>query len=200
MRNRVGVLALQGAFALHVEACESLGFDAVEVRTPEQLATVDRLIVPGGESTTMSMMLDRNEMRDPIAERLGQGMPAFGTCAGMILLAVAVSDGRSDQTSFAAIDIDVRRNGYGRQNQSFSDALDISALAAEGSPGTQGASFHAVFIRAPMVERVGADVEVLAQYDGQPVLCQQNSVLVSSFHPELSPDRALHRYFCSLPL
>ncbi len=190
MTTRVGVLALQGAFRAHLDACAELGVDAVEVRTASQLDGCDRVIIPGGESTTMSMMLDRNELREPLAERLDQGMPAFGTCAGMILLATEVSDGRPDQKSFGAIDIAVQRNGYGRQNQSFSDALAISVLSTD--------AFHAVFIRAPRVERVGDGVEVLASYDGDPVLCQQGSVLVSAFHPELSPDRRLHRYFCEL--
>lgn len=192
MSNRIGVLALQGAFALHVEACTELGHDAIEVRTEAQLDTVDRIIIPGGESTTMSMMLDRNALRDPLAHRLADGMPAFGTCAGMILLATDVTDGRPDQESFAAIDIGVQRNGYGRQNQSFSDDLVIDQI----QDPDQG--FHAVFIRAPRVERVGPDVEVLASYGGDPVLCQQNVILVSAFHPELSPDRRLHRYFCDL--
>ena len=189
MTTRVGVLALQGAFAAHLEACAELGVDAVEVRTASQLDDCDRVIIPGGESTTMSMMLDRNELREPLAARLADGMPAFGTCAGMIMLATDVSDGRADQKSFASIDIGVQRNGYGRQNQSFSDELAIEGIAED---------FHAVFIRAPRVERVGDDVEVLASYDGDVVLCQQNNVLVSSFHPELSPDRRLHRYFCEL--
>lgn len=192
MVNRIGVLALQGAFALHVAACEDVGHEAIEVRTAEQLATVDRLIIPGGESTTMSMMLDINELRDPIADRLADGMPAFGTCAGMILLATDVSDGRPDQRSFSSIDIGVRRNGYGRQNQSFSDSLAIEGLDEPVD------DFHAVFIRAPRVERVGDDVEVLASYGGDPVLCRQKSVLVTAFHPELSSDRRLHRYFCDL--
>jgi len=192
MTNRVGVLALQGAFALHVDACTEIGVEAIEVRTPEQLDTVDRLIIPGGESTTMSMMLDLNHIRQPIADRLADGMPAFGTCAGMILLATDVSDGRADQVSFGAIDIGVKRNGYGRQNQSFSDEMAITGI------DEQQDAFHAVFIRAPRVERVGDGVAVLATYDDDVVLCQQDSILVSSFHPELSPDRRLHRYFCSL--
>lgn len=142
----------------------------------------------------MSMMLDRNGLREPIAQRLSAGMPVFGTCAGMILLADEVSDGRDDQVSFGAINLAVKRNGYGRQNQSFSDEIFIEGLddAATG--------FHAVFIRAPLVETVGEGVQVLASHDGAAVLCQQNSVLVAAFHPELSPDRRLHRYFCSLPL
>ncbi len=192
MSNRVGVLALQGAFALHLDACRELGYEAIEVRTPAQLESVDRLIIPGGESTTMSMMIERNGVRDALAERLAAGMPAFGTCAGMILLAAAVSDGRPDQTSFAAIDIDVRRNGYGRQNQSFSDDVFIDAI------DDADVGFHAVFIRAPRVERVGPSAEVLVSYGGDPVLCRQDAVLVSAYHPELSSDHRLHRYFCEM--
>jgi 5'-phosphate synthase pdxT subunit len=177
---------------MHVQACTELGLDAIEVRTEAELDTVDRVIIPGGESTTMSMMLDLNNIREPLAARLADGMPAFGTCAGMILLATDVADGRPDQKSFSSIDIGVKRNGYGRQNQSFSDDLRIDAIAnpADG--------FHAVFIRAPRVERVGEGVDVLVSHGGDPVLCQQKSVLVSAFHPELSSDLRLHRYFCDL--
>lgn len=187
--DRVGVLALQGAFARHVEACAAVGAEAVEIRTPDQLREVERLILPGGESTTISMMLDRNGLRKPLADRLRDGMPVFGTCAGMILLAADVVDGRSDQQGFAAIDIGVRRNGYGRQNQSFSASIDVDGFDD---------SLHAVFIRAPVVEWVGPGVEVLASHDGDPVLCRSGPVLVSSFHPELSTDRRLHGYFCAL--
>ena len=189
MPDTVGVLALQGAFARHVDACRELGFDAIEVRTAEQLDHVDRLILPGGESTTISMMIDRNDLRDPLAARLAEGMPVFGTCAGMILLAADVVDGRPDQESFAAIDIGVRRNGYGRQNQSFSDRIQVVGMDTP---------FHAVFIRAPLVEWVGPGVEVLATHEDVPVLCRAGLVLVSSFHPELAPDRRLHGYFCDL--
>ena len=192
MSAPVGVLALQGAFALHLRACRELGHEAIEVRTPAQLDAVDRLVIPGGESTTMSMMLERNGLFDPLAERLAAGMPAFGTCAGMILLASDISDGRPDQRKFSMIDIAVRRNGYGRQNQSFSDDISISGLHEPLE------DFHAVFIRAPRVERVGDSAEVLASYDGDPVLCRQDSVVVAAFHPELSSDRRLHRYFCEI--
>lgn len=189
MGQTIGVLALQGAFARHVEAFVELGFDAIEVRTAEQLSQIDRLTIPGGESTTMSMMLDRNELREPIAARIADGMPVFGTCAGMILLAADVSDGRPDQKSFGALDISVRRNGYGRQNQSFSTDLDITGLDEP---------MHATFIRAPVVERLGDTVEALAYADDKPVVCRSGSVLVTAFHPELSMDRRLHRYFCEL--
>lgn len=189
MTNLVGVLALQGAFGLHVDALDALGVESKLIRVESDLAGVDRLIIPGGESTTMSMMLDRNDLREPLAARIGDGLPVFGTCAGMILLAVDVSDGRADQVGFSAVDIGVRRNGYGRQNQSFTTELPVPVLDA---------AIPAVFIRAPRVERVGDGVDVLAKLDGDPVLCRSGSVLVSSFHPELSQDRRLHRYFCDL--
>ncbi len=183
----IGVLALQGASALHLEALRALGVAAVAVRTPAELAEVDALVLPGGESTTISMMLERNELFEPIAERLAAGLPAFGTCAGMILLADGVLDGRPDQRSFGAIDVDVRRNAFGRQVDSFEADLDVTGL--DGGP------FPAVFIRAPVIERAGQDVEVLAAVDGRPVLCRQGPVMVAAFHPELSDDLRLHRAF-----
>ena len=183
---KVGVLALQGAFASHVATLTDAGAMPIEVRRPDDLAEVDALVVPGGESTTMSMLLDISELRAPLADRLADGMPTFGTCAGMILLAVEVLDGRSDQRSLGAIDLDVRRNGYGRQVDSFETDLEV-----DGLDGT----FHGVFIRAPVVERVGPDVEVLAEVDGRPVLCRQGNVIVSAFHPELAGDARIHRRF-----
>lgn len=191
MTGDVGVLALQGAFAKHVEALGRCGVDAFEVRTAEQLDRCQALVVPGGESTTMLNLLATFDLVDPLAKLLADGMPTFGTCAGMILLAASVSDGRDDQISFGAIDLDVRRNGYGRQIDSFEADLAVEAI---GPP-----DLRAVFIRAPVVERVGAEVEVLAvedRGDGPvPVLCRQGPVLVSSFHPELVDDDRLHRYF-----
>jgi 5'-phosphate synthase pdxT subunit len=183
----VGVLALQGAVARHARALERLGVRPVEVRTAEDLATVDALILPGGESTAMSKLLDANELFDPVAERLAAGMPALGTCAGMILLASDVLDGRPDQRSFGAIDIDVRRNAFGRQVDSFETDLVVAGL--------DEAPVHAVFIRAPVVERVGHDVEVLAEVDLRPVACRQGVVTVTAFHPELSPDLRVHELF-----
>lgn len=135
----------------------------------------------------MVKLLETFELDEPLAKLLAAGMPTFGTCAGMILLASSISDGRPDQRCFDAIDIDVRRNGYGRQINSFEADLDVDIL---GRP-----SLRAVFIRAPLVERAGAEVEVLARYEGVPVLCRQDHVLVSSFHPELTDDDRLHRYF-----
>jgi len=181
------VLAVQGAFALHAEALARCGLAPVEVRRADQLAEVDALVMPGGESTTMSKLMNAFELTEPLGKRLADGMPVFGTCAGMILLAGRISDGRPDQISFGAIDIDVRRNGYGRQVDSFEADLDIPAVG--------GPPVRAVFIRAPVVERVGPAVEVLAEVGGIPVLCRQGPILVASFHPELSGDDRLHQLF-----
>lgn len=185
----VGVLALQGAFAAHRQALAQLGADAREVRTADQLAAVEGLVIPGGESTTMAMLLDRTGLRAPLAARLSDGMPVFGTCAGMILLADEVLDGRPDQWSFGVLDVGVRRNAYGRQLESFETDLDVAGLDRP---------FHAVFIRAPGVVRTGPDVAVLAELDGDPVLVRQGSVLASAFHPELTADRRVHELFLDL--
>lgn len=184
MAAKVGILALQGAVREHVRAVAELDAHPVEVRTPEDLSGVDALILPGGESTTMSLLLESSGLFEPIADRLADGMPAFGTCAGMILLASDVLDGRADQRFFKAIDLTVRRNAFGRQVDSFETTLSVD-----------GAPFDAVFIRAPFVERAGDDVEVLASVDGHPVLCRSGNVLVSAFHPELSDDLRIHALF-----
>jgi pyridoxal 5'-phosphate synthase pdxT subunit len=188
--RKVGILALQGAVAPHVRVLSALGADPVLIRTPEALADVDALVLPGGESTTMSMLLESARLFEPIAERLGAGMPVLGTCAGMIMLAERILGGRADQRSFAAIDIDVRRNAFGRQVDSFEADLPVAGL--EGPP------FRAVFIRAPFVERVGDAVEVLATVDEHPVVCLQDHVAVAAFHPELSGDSRLHELFLRL--
>jgi 5'-phosphate synthase pdxT subunit len=185
-RPRVGVLALQGAFGLHARVLADLGAEPTEVRTPADLAPVDALVLPGGESTTMSMLLESSGLFDALAKRLTDGLAVFGTCAGMILLARDVLDGRPDQRSFGAVDLAVQRNGYGRQVDSFEADLDVAGLDEP---------FRAVFIRAPLVTVAGADVEVLARHDGHPVLARQGAVLVSSFHPELSGDGRLHARF-----
>jgi 5'-phosphate synthase pdxT subunit len=182
---KVGILALQGDVSEHAQALTDLGADAVEVRTPEQLPAVDALVLPGGESTTMSKLLESSELFEPIASRLAEGMPAFGTCAGMILLASEVLDGRPDQRSFGVIDLSVRRNAFGRQVDSFEAELDVDGVGR----------VPAVFIRAPYVERAGEAVEVLARVDDHPVLCRQGPVLVAAFHPELSGDLRLHELF-----
>jgi 5'-phosphate synthase pdxT subunit len=184
---KVGVLALQGDVREHVQALADSGAHPVEVRVPEDLVAVDALVLPGGESTTIGALLKSSGLFFPVAERLEAGMPAFGTCAGMILLATEVLDGRPDQHSLGAIDLTVRRNAFGRQLDSFETDLEIEGIA--------GGRFRAVFIRAPYVERVGEGVEVLACVDDHPVLCRSGQILVSSFHPELTGDLRLHQLF-----
>jgi len=184
---QVGVLALQGAFAAHADCLKSIGVQSVEVRTPEQLSSVDALLMPGGESSTMSQLLESSGLFDPVSLRIADGMPVFGTCAGMILLASEILDGRSDQRSFSAIDISVRRNAFGRQVDSF-----------EATINSPVGEFHGVFIRAPRIERVGEEVEVLGSINNEPVLVRQGNVLAASFHPELSNDARLHEYFVSI--
>jgi 5'-phosphate synthase pdxT subunit len=184
---QVGVLALQGAFAAHSDCLKSIGVQSIEVRTPQQLSSVDALLMPGGESSTMSQLLESSGLFDPIATRIAEGMPVFGTCAGMILLASEILDGRSDQRNFSAIDISVRRNAFGRQVDSFEATINSSV-----------GDFHGVFIRAPRIERVGAQVEVLGSINDEPVLVRQGNVLAASFHPELSNDARLHEYFVSI--
>jgi pyridoxal 5'-phosphate synthase pdxT subunit len=184
---KVGVLALQGAVARHVSALDATGAEPVEVRDPADLAGVDALVLPGGESSTMSMLLDSAGLFEPIAERLAAGLPTLGTCAGMILLGSEIVGGRPDQRCFGAVDVTVRRNAFGRQLDSFEVDLDI-----EGLPG---GGFPAVFIRAPFVERAGDAVEILATVDGHPVVCRQGPTLISAFHPELSGDLRLHHLF-----
>lgn len=185
---KVGVLALQGDVVEHSSALADCGAHVVEVRSPGHLAGLDGIVLPGGESTTISKLLEVAGLFDPLAERLSEGLPAFGTCAGMILLATDVVDGRPDQRSFAAIDIGVRRNAFGRQVRSFEASLEVGGVRPAGP-------FDAVFIRAPVVERAGPAVEVLAEVGGRPVLCRQGPVLVAAFHPELSEDTRLHRLF-----
>ncbi|MDH3678988.1 MAG: pyridoxal 5'-phosphate synthase glutaminase subunit PdxT [Acidimicrobiia bacterium] len=185
--SRIGVLALQGAFARHVDVLRRCGAEAFEVRRADELAALDALVIPGGESTTMIKLMTSFDLVDPLAKLLADGVPVFGTCAGMILLGADVSDGQPDQLCFGAIDIGVRRNGYGRQIDSFE--ADLTVAGVDGGPIT------GVFIRAPVVERTGPDVEVLASFEGDPVLCRQGPVLVSSFHPELTDDDRLHRLF-----
>jgi 5'-phosphate synthase pdxT subunit len=184
---KVGVLALQGAFREHREVLEVLGASVVEVRVPEDLIAVDALVVPGGESTTMMRLLGTSALREPLVTRLRDGMPAFGTCAGLILLAAEVRDGRPDQVPLGVLDVAVRRNGYGRQRDSFETDLAVTGLA--------GGPFPGVFIRAPVVEEVGESVEVLAEHDGRPVLVRQANIWGATFHPELSGDLRVHQQF-----
>jgi len=184
---KIGVLALQGAFREQVETLEALGVDATVVKTPEQLAGIDAIVLPGGESTTMDKLLDSSGLRVPLRDALRDGMPALAVCAGLIVLAGEVIDGRADQQPLGVIDVIVRRNGYGRQRDSFEADLDIDEL--EGGP------FPGVFIRAPVIERAGPAVEVLASHGGVPVLGRHGAVLFATFHPELAGDLRVHELF-----
>jgi pyridoxal 5'-phosphate synthase pdxT subunit len=184
---KVGVVALQGAFREHREILGALDIDAVEVRAPASLDALDALILPGGESTTIGKLLVTSGLLPTLTDRLADGLPVLGTCAGLILLATDILDGRPDQPSLAALDATVRRNGYGTQLQSFEAPLTITGLPGPAFPG--------VFIRAPYVERTGPDVEILARHDGRPVLCRQGPVWASTFHPELSGDLRVHQQF-----
>jgi 5'-phosphate synthase pdxT subunit len=182
----VGVLALQGAYDMHRRRLQQLGAIAPLVRTPAELEGLDAIVLPGGESTTMSRLLTTSGLFDDLKGRLIDGLPVLGTCAGMILCATEVLDARPDQRGFDLIDITVRRNGYGRQLDSFEADLDVVGLAD---------AFHAMFIRAPLVERVGPDVEVLAHHDGVPVLVRAERCTVAAFHPELTDDVRVHALF-----
>ena len=186
--RRVGVLALQGDVVEHVRALEHAGATAVEVRTPEDLAGVDALVVPGGESTTVIRLLTRFGLIEPIRRRVREGMPFWGTCMGMIVAARDVAE--MDQPTLGLLDVTVRRNAFGRQVESAEVPLTIPALGAE--------PFPAVFIRAPWIERSGPAVRVRAAVDGHGVLVRQGNILGSSFHPELGTDGRLHAYFLEM--
>jgi pyridoxal 5'-phosphate synthase pdxT subunit len=183
------VLALQGAFREHIAALSDVGLEAVEVRRPEELEGLDGLVIPGGESTTISKLMESYGLEEPIRALHGRGAPVFGTCAGMIVVARDAVDGLPSQRSLGLIDITVRRNAFGRQVASFEAPLD---LAGEAEPLT------GVFIRAPWIERAGAGVEVIAALGEHPVAARQGSVLVTAFHPELTSDRRLHARFAEM--
>jgi 5'-phosphate synthase pdxT subunit len=191
-RPRIGVLALQGDVAEHLRALRAAGADPVAVRRPEELEVVDGLVLPGGESTTIWKLLVAFDLIDPLRKRIGGAMPAFGSCAGMILLADRLVERASDQETLGAIDMTVRRNAFGRQAESFE-----SEVALHGLPGPP---FRAVFIRAPWVEAAGPDVEVLATEErtGRIVAVRQGPVLATSFHPELTPDLRDHKLFVDM--
>jgi len=185
--TRIGVLALQGDVREHVRILDSLGSEAVEVKKPDQLASVDALIVPGGESTTIGKMAVRFGLLEPVRAFIDDGRPVYGTCAGMILLAGAVTDG--DQPLVGALDVVVKRNAFGRQNESFEADLPIRGLDEP---------FHAIFIRAPWIEKVGSDVEVLSEIGDHPVMVRQGRILATSFHPELTGDGRIHQMLLDL--
>jgi 5'-phosphate synthase pdxT subunit len=203
---KIGVLALQGDFALHVKALAGCGvrsasrggasgeasgemIEAVEIRKPEQLAEIDGLILPGGESTTLLKLMDEWHFVPALEKFHAEGRPIFGTCAGLILLARQVDNPR--QFSLGLIDVDVERNAYGRQRESF-ETRETAVL--DGRP----TSIDMMFIRAPRIRRTGAGVEVLARHGGDPVMARQGTVLVATFHPEVLGERAVHEYFCDM--
>lgn len=185
--TRIGVLALQGDVREHLRILDSLDADVIEVKNPRHLDTVDGLVIPGGESTTIGKMAVRFGLWDPLEEAVAGGLPVYGTCAGMILLAGAVTDG--DQPLIGALDVVVRRNAFGRQNESFEADLEVVGLDEP---------FHAVFIRAPWIEKVGSEVEVLSEVDDHPVMVRQDRILATSFHPELTGDARIHRMLLDL--
>jgi 5'-phosphate synthase pdxT subunit len=194
---KIGVLALQGAFIEHINMLRRLGVDAVEVRLPEELESLDGLIIPGGESTTIGKLAVQYGLVEPIGAMARDGKPIWGTCAGMILLARDIGNGVHPPISL--MDVTVQRNAFGRQVDSFEADLDVPALDAVSEPGEKGRAFHSVFIRAPLIQAVGPDVKVLARRaDGTIVAAQQGRLLATSFHPELTPDSRFHRYFLSL--
>jgi len=186
---KIGVLALQGDFREHIQAVKMAGHAGLTVRRPEELAEIDALIIPGGESTTIALLAESFGLIEPTRERITAGMPVYGSCAGMILLADRILDGAQGQATLGGINMTVRRNAFGRQVDSFE-----SDLAFDNSP------LRAVFIRAPWVEEVGKEVEVLAEIQGSdgalhPVAVRQGSLFATSFHPELTGDLRVHRYF-----
>ncbi|MCL5958844.1 MAG: pyridoxal 5'-phosphate synthase glutaminase subunit PdxT [Chloroflexi bacterium] len=186
----VGVLALQGAFREHLQALERLGIRGLQIRLPEQLAHVDALIIPGGESTTIGKLAVAFNLVDPLRQRAVEGLPVLGTCAGMIILAKTTIQGY-DQPLLGLMDISVQRNGFGRQIDSFETDLAIPVLGDR--------PFRSIFIRAPYVERVGEGVSVLATLpDGRIVSARENNLLVAAFHPELSDDLRFHQYFVEI--
>lgn len=186
----IGVLALQGDVREHLAALAAAGAEARPVRRAEELAEVQGLVIPGGESTTMSKLAVIFGMLEPLRERVRAGMPVYGTCAGMIMVADKILDGRDDQETFGGIDMTVRRNAFGRQNESFEAAIEVE--------GIEGGPVEGVFIRAPWVESVGAGVDVLATYGDHAVAVRQGNVLATSFHPELTGDHRVHALFVDI--
>ncbi len=195
VRPTVGVLALQGDVHEHLVALTAAGATAVRVRRPAELAEVDGLVVPGGESTTIIKLARIFDLLEPLRERIRAGMPTYGSCAGMILLADRILDGTPDQATFGGIDVTVRRNAFGRQIESFEEPVDLAGIA--------GGPFTAVFIRAPWVEQVGERATVLGTVTSGPaagrvVAIRQQHLLATSFHPELTGDTRLHEYFVEM--
>jgi pyridoxal 5'-phosphate synthase pdxT subunit len=189
-RPTIGVLALQGDVREHVAALTASGADAVLVRRVGELSGLDGIVIPGGESTTIGRLLTVFGLLDPVRQAVADGLPTFGSCAGMILLASQILDGRDDQPSLGGLDITVRRNAFGRQVDSFEAELDVT--------GISGGPVHAVFIRAPVVERTGENVRVLAEVAGRSVAVRDERRLATAFHPELSGDARMHAMFVEM--
>lgn len=181
---KIGVLALQGDFREHKEIALALGHEAPAIRKGDELAGLDGLIIPGGESSTIALLAKNFDLINPIRQAIADGLPVYGSCAGMILLADRIVDGAANQETFGGIDMVVKRNAFGRQVDSFEGEIDFN-----------GAKIHGVFIRAPWVESVGDEVQVLAQFQGHPVAVRQGKLLATSFHPELTDNAAVHSYF-----
>ena len=186
---KIGVLGLQGDVREHLRSCEAAGATPMVVKRPEQISSIDGLIIPGGESTTIGKLLHRFELLEPLGQAVAAGLPLYGTCAGMILMAATVTGDEDARSRLGLMDIVVTRNAYGRQIDSFE-----ADIVVEGFDG----SLRAVFIRAPAVESVGTGVEVLARCDGRPVLVRQEHMLASSFHPEMSGDPRVHELFVDM--
>ncbi|MGK5529277.1 pyridoxal 5'-phosphate synthase glutaminase subunit PdxT [Streptomyces sp. URMC 129] len=186
----IGVLALQGDVREHLAALDAVGARTMSVRRPEELAAVDGLVIPGGESTTISKLATVFGLLEPLRERVADGMPAYGSCAGMIMLADKILDPRAGQETVGGIDMIVRRNAFGRQNESFEAAVRVT--------GVEGDPVEGVFIRAPWVESLGPRAEAIAEYDGHPVAVRQDRLLATAFHPELTGDHRVHALFAEM--
>lgn len=185
----IGVLAIQGDFIEHINILQTLGVECREIRLPEQLSDVDGLIIPGGESTTLSRLLTRYDLRQPIKKLATDGKPLWGTCAGMIMMASEITE--NDPVPLEIMDIGVQRNAFGRQIDSFEQELEIT--------GFDETPYHAIFIRAPVIKRVGSGVSIMASLqDGRPVAVQQANLMATSFHPELTKDSRFHTHFLNL--
>jgi pyridoxal 5'-phosphate synthase pdxT subunit len=196
----IGVLALQGDVPEHLRALEDAGAAAVRVRRPEELHSLDGLVIPGGESTTLWRLSVAFDMLDPLRKLINAGLPAFGSCAGMIMLADRLADGVAGQQTFGGIDMTVRRNAFGRQVDSFESDIKLSGLPGASSGGQAPRPLHAVFIRAPWVEQNGENVTVLGTEErtGRIVAVRQGQLLATAFHPELTPDRRIHELFVDI--
>ncbi len=187
----IGVLALQGAFREHINALKDCGVKAIEVRQPAQLLDIDGIIIPGGESTTISKLMVKYGFIEALKSFYLSKKPIFGTCAGLVLLARAVSD--FDEKGLGFIDITVSRNAYGRQLDSFECPLKITGIGKNNSR-----EFNGIFIRAPRINSAGENVEIICSYEGEPVMAKENNILVCAFHPELTDDISIHKYFIDM--